>query len=469
MKLNKYFSIAIDGPAGSGKSTIAKLFADRCKDFTYINTGSMFRALAYFCNEKKVDINNEKELFEAINSVNIELHNNLVFVSTKDERKEVSNLIRTKEIENITSKISKIKIVRDKLLKDQVLLSQNTNVIMDGRDIGTVVLPNASLKFFLIADLEIRAKRRFEELQLNDVELNEVIEEIKKRDHEDSEREISPLVKAEDAILIDSTNFSILEVLSQIEKEYAKRNKKNILKELKIINNNTNKLISEFIDIYNDVFVKKDLVNYDEVVGLDYKIYDLHNLLICFLEKFSFLKEKIDNDIKALYENVYNEIKIPISEFLKSDKFDILYYSYLLIKIYILIPYIFKSIGLFVCKQKNRQSIERFEYLVKINFVSKYVYLNYFLFKKLDSLELKINNLIEDNNDKHPQSKQNYIEVHKKFINLFNYFILLRDFNINESNIAFKLSFILKNWCYLLLVVISLIAILLVIIILSVR
>lgn len=471
MEVNNFFSIAIDGPAGSGKSTIAKSFAEKCKDFTYINTGSMFRAIAYYCMNNNVDIENDQELEHKINNINIELEHNFVFINDGKQKEEVSAFLRTQEIDILTTKISKIKIVRDKLLKDQIILSQKSNVIMDGRDIGTVVLPNASLKFFLTASVDVRAQRRYEQVKndTNEITLDKIKSEIEKRDIEDSTRSISPLVQPKDAILIDSTTHTIDEILFIIEKEYALKNKKNLVGKLNKINKTVNKLMIDFIDIYNDINIRKNLISYDEIIDFDYKVYEIHSLFIKYLENFLFLKDKLNPKIIQLYLDVFEEIKLPIDDYVKSEKFDLLYYSYLLVKIYILIPYIYESIGYFIYKLNLDKLEERHKYLIKTRFLSRFINLNCSTFKKIDDLDLKVANLVEDNNEKHEQMQFTYANSHKKFNKIFNQFILVQSYEIKEANKVFKLSFLYKNWYYFLGTLILLIIILLVIIILTTK
>lgn len=471
MKTNEYFSIAIDGPAGSGKSTIAKEFAEKCKNFTYINTGSMFRAIAYFCSKNNIDINDTEELSQRISPINIELEHNLVFIIDGDNKEEISHLIRTPEIDKLASQISKIKVVREKLLHDQIMLSKKSNVIMDGRDIGTVVLPNASLKIFLTADINVRAQRRFDELKdkVQTISLEQIQNEIKQRDEEDIKRTLSPLMQSKDAILIDSTSHTIEEILSVIQQQYLIRNKKNILNEIKAINKETNNLISNFVDIYNDVYIKKDLITYDEVIELDYRIYDLHNLFVEFLENFTFLKTKIRKRAMNAYDEIVNEIKYPIDDFITSKKFDLFYYSHLLVKMYILIPYVYEAIAYFIYKIDLERNQPRREYLIFTRFLPKYLNWNYSLFMKIDQLDLKITTLLEDNNDYHPQLQDSYSLTHKKFTTLFNQFIILHDFDKKEVSNAFRMSFIYKHWYYILVILIVVIAVLLVIIILATK
>lgn len=200
--------IAVDGPAGAGKSTVSKIVASKL-GYTYIDTGAMYRAVALKSSRSTED------LADIVEDINIELDDRArVFLDGTDVTKE----IRTPEISKLASDVSKFPFVRKKLTELQRKMAERGSVIMDGRDIGTQVLPNADLKIFLTASLEERARRRFEELQAKGqtADLIAVKKEIALRDKQDSEREIAPLKKAVDAILIDSTNLTIDEVAGKI-------------------------------------------------------------------------------------------------------------------------------------------------------------------------------------------------------------------------------------------------------------
>lgn len=200
--------IAIDGPAGSGKSTVAKKIAEKL-NIIYIDTGAMYRAITL----KLKDID-KKYYQEACNNTNIEFINNKIFLDGKD----VSSQIRSEEISKLTSDISKIDFVRKKLVSIQKEIAAKNSVVMEGRDITTVVLPDADYKFYLSASPEIRAKRRT--LQLKEKGLNadyeEILRDIKKRDNNDIKRENSPLKVADDAIVIDSSNLTAEESIEKI-------------------------------------------------------------------------------------------------------------------------------------------------------------------------------------------------------------------------------------------------------------
>ncbi|ASW42722.1 (d)CMP kinase [Clostridium isatidis] len=206
-------SVAIDGPAGAGKSTIAKLVAKRF-NLMYINTGSMYRAVALAAKENNIDENKIEDLCKLIDTMDMEFRDDDLFLNGEN----IQDKITMPEISVIVSKYAAIKEVREKLVKLQREMSRKFDVIMDGRDIGTVVLKDSKFKFFLTATAEARAERRYKELKMRglDVDYDTILEDIIKRDYYDSHREVDPLRKAEDAIEIDSTNLSIFEVTEKI-------------------------------------------------------------------------------------------------------------------------------------------------------------------------------------------------------------------------------------------------------------
>ncbi len=208
-------SIAIDGPAGAGKSTIAKLIGEKY-NLMYINTGSMYRAVTLFAMRKSIEPNQVGDLCELIDTLKMYFDNDNLFVNDID----VTDELRSIEVTNNVSRYASILEVRQKLVEMQQEIAKNYNVIMDGRDIGTVVLKNATLKIFLTARAEERAKRRYDELIAKNVKVdyNNILEDIKKRDYIDSNREVDPLRKAEDAIEIDTSTMSISEVVDAISK-----------------------------------------------------------------------------------------------------------------------------------------------------------------------------------------------------------------------------------------------------------
>ena len=215
----KNLIVAIDGPAGSGKSTIAKLLAKKY-DLTYIDTGAMYRMITLYLLENNIDINDLKEVERVLNTVNLDMQGDKFFLDNVD----VSTKIREKRINDNVSKVASIKIVRSNLVDLQRKISNNKNVILDGRDVGTVIFPNAQVKIFLIASPQERARRRYNEFleKKTEITYDEVLKSIKERDHIDSTRDESPFVKADDAIELDSTNLTIEDVINFISKEIEK-------------------------------------------------------------------------------------------------------------------------------------------------------------------------------------------------------------------------------------------------------
>lgn len=214
------FRIAIDGPAGAGKSTISKKVAE-ILGFEYIDTGAMYRAVTMKALALKINLHNEED-YIFLEETKIDFRNQRLFLDDKDVSEEIRNL----EVSNNVSLVSSFGYVREKLVKLQREIAKNKNVIMDGRDIGTVVLPDAELKIFLNADIKERARRRLQERLENKLpaqSLAETIEEIKERDRKDSNRELSPLQKAADAIEIDTSELNVEEVVEEIIKLVVER------------------------------------------------------------------------------------------------------------------------------------------------------------------------------------------------------------------------------------------------------
>ena len=217
--MSKVIAIAIDGPAAAGKSTVAKIVAKKMS-YIYIDTGAMYRALTLESLVKNININDAHELAVLLRQTEIELiqgnNGQQVFVNGKDVTLE----IRSQNVTNQVSHVAKHSIIRQEMVKRQQALADKSGVVMDGRDIGTHVLPAAELKFFLIATVDERAKRRYEEnIQKGfPTNLAELKKEIEQRDLIDSERETAPLIKAEDAIEIDTTSLSINDVANVILK-----------------------------------------------------------------------------------------------------------------------------------------------------------------------------------------------------------------------------------------------------------
>lgn len=207
--------IAIDGPAGAGKSTIAKKVADSL-GYVYIDTGAMYRAFTYELLISSISLSDIEEITKVLEKTNIEFKNNEIFLNNLN----VTNEIRSKNVTANVSAVSAIPQVREKLVNLQRKIASESNSILDGRDIGTVVFPNAELKIFLTASVKIRALRRYNELIAKDknIDINEIEAEIEKRDKLDSSRETSPLIKAADAIEIDTSDLSIDEVANTILK-----------------------------------------------------------------------------------------------------------------------------------------------------------------------------------------------------------------------------------------------------------
>jgi cytidylate kinase len=213
-------NIAIDGPAGAGKSTIAKILAEKL-GMNYIDTGAMYRAITLKAIENNIDFNDVSSLINLVNNTDIKISNGRIYLDSKD----VTDKIRTPLVSQKVSKIAAISEIREKMICLQRELAENGNVIMDGRDIGTVVLPNASLKFFITATVEERAKRRFLELKAKgyDVNYDNIKKEILSRDEQDMKRKISPLKLAEDAIVIDTSNKEIEEIIQEILQQHITR------------------------------------------------------------------------------------------------------------------------------------------------------------------------------------------------------------------------------------------------------
>lgn len=211
--------VAIDGPAGSGKGTITKLVGKKL-NLIYIDTGAMYRCVTLECLNKNVKIEETEKLEQILENIDIE------FLSENDEQKvflngeNVTLKIRSKEVNEYVSPVSTVRIVRAKMTDLQRKMSDSKDVIMEGRDIGTTVFPNADVKVYLDATPEERANRRYKQNIENGITTGyeEILANVKERDYIDSHREISPLRQAEDAIYVDSTHMTIEEVVSEIER-----------------------------------------------------------------------------------------------------------------------------------------------------------------------------------------------------------------------------------------------------------
>lgn len=218
------YNIAIDGPAGAGKSTIARILAKEL-EFIYVDTGAMYRAMALYLMENKIDAGDEGMIEKACLDAEI----TIVYRDGEQQvllnGRDVNSLIRTEEVGKMTSDSSKNGKIREKMTLLQKELAATRNVVMDGRDIGTSVLPDAFLKIYLTADSKERAKRRYLELKAKgmDCDLEEIERDIVLRDEQDMNREISPLRQADDAVCLDSTSLSIEEVAEKIKNLFLEK------------------------------------------------------------------------------------------------------------------------------------------------------------------------------------------------------------------------------------------------------
>ena len=212
-KHEKHFNIALDGPSGAGKSTVAKALAKRL-DIIYLDTGAMYRSLAYVAVKQGIDVNDEAAVKPMLDNLDMK-------IITGDSQQIIVNgenvtpFIREHYVSKAASDISALSSVRIKLVELQREIAKNDCVVLDGREIGTYVLPDAKYKFFITATPEVRAKRRFEELKAKGdaPSYEKVLEDIKVRDYNDSHRAFAPLKQADDAVLVDTTNMSIDEVI----------------------------------------------------------------------------------------------------------------------------------------------------------------------------------------------------------------------------------------------------------------
>ena len=211
------YNVAIDGPAGAGKSTIAKLVAKE-KGYIYVDTGAMYRGLAVHFLRKGIDADDRSAVADACADAEVTIGYENGTQQVYLNGGNITDLIRGEEVGNMASRTSAIPEVREKLLELQRSLARSHDVVMDGRDIGTNILPDADVKVYLTASVQTRAKRRFDELQEKGVacDLKEIERDIRERDERDMNRDIAPLKQAEDAVLIDSSDMTIPEVTAEI-------------------------------------------------------------------------------------------------------------------------------------------------------------------------------------------------------------------------------------------------------------
>lgn len=214
---DKHINIAIDGPAGAGKSTLSRMLAKKL-GFIYVDTGALYRAIGLFCLKKGIPASDADKVCPVLNEIDLKIKFENMEQQVVLNGKNVSPLIRTPEVSMAASAVSAIPGVREFLLNLQKDMAAKNNVVMDGRDIGTVILPKAEVKIFLTASAEERANRRYKEMidKGEKADYNDVLDKIIKRDKADSEREIAPLKQAEDATLLDTTNMDLNEALKAL-------------------------------------------------------------------------------------------------------------------------------------------------------------------------------------------------------------------------------------------------------------
>jgi len=212
--MEKYIRIAIDGPAAAGKSTIAKILAKKL-GYTYMDTGAMYRVVTWYCMNKGINCQDQKACEAVVNDINIDLRpDNTVFCNGIDVTRE----IRTTQVSGNVSYIAAMKGIRLVLSSKQKEFAKSHNVVMDGRDIGTYVIPDAEVKIFMIASVECRAQRRYKENMEKNIpcSIEDIREDVKKRDYIDSHRDFAPLKKADDAVEVDTSPLSIEQVVEVI-------------------------------------------------------------------------------------------------------------------------------------------------------------------------------------------------------------------------------------------------------------
>lgn len=207
---NDVYSVTVDGPSGSGKSTVCKLISN-ILNIEYLDTGSMYRSLAYFCLKKNINLEDEEEVMDVLNNLEITFESSKIKVNGEFLRDK----IRTNDVSMAASKVSTYYSVRERLVEIQRQIASNKAIIIDGRDAGTNILKNADYKFYLDASPEVRAKRRFNE-QKDDSSYETILKDIKLRDEQDKNRKYAPLKRAEDAVYINSDDMNIDEVVEKI-------------------------------------------------------------------------------------------------------------------------------------------------------------------------------------------------------------------------------------------------------------
>ena len=207
--------IAIDGPSGSGKTSTAKLLSEKL-NFYYCDSGSLYRAVTYYFINNEINLDNDLDIKNALDKLKIKY--NIFKNSIKLNDYDVSKFLRSYDVTQNVSRVSSMKIVRDFLIDIQRKLARNNDIILDGRDIGTTVFPEADYKFYIDADIEVRAKRRFHEINVKDnsQDYKKILKAMKERDSYDQNRKYSPLRKAEDAVCIDTTSITLDEQVNKI-------------------------------------------------------------------------------------------------------------------------------------------------------------------------------------------------------------------------------------------------------------
>ena len=222
----KKFAVAVDGPAGSGKSTVAKEIA-KALGILYIDTGAMYRTVGMACLKKGINPADEEAVVASLDSLDMKIFPEAGGQRILLDGEDITSRIRTEEIGKAASSVGAYQKVREKLVEIQQGLAKEQSVIMDGRDIGTTVFPNAELKIFVTATPEIRAQRRYDELKAKGqkASFDEILENVKQRDYIDQHREVSPLRKADDALLLDNTELTIQQQKEWLFNQYNQRTK----------------------------------------------------------------------------------------------------------------------------------------------------------------------------------------------------------------------------------------------------